>query len=249
MTKTAPEIKLIALDMDGTLLNSAGEVPDENRAAIREAEEKGIQVVLSTGRSKLTCWEHAESLKLDSYLITVNGSEIWGPNGQLLKRKIVDVETIEWMWKIAQHHKTGFWATSCDNVWRNEMPEDLMSTEWLKFGFDIEDDAIRATVLEMLKTKDMLEISNSSMTNIEVNALGINKARGIETVCGCLGISMENVMACGDSLNDIAMIKEAGWGVAMGNAQETVKEAADAITSANDDAGVANAIRKWALKN
>lgn len=71
------DIKLIALDMDGTLLNEKCEVPEENREAIKEAMEKGIHVVLSTGRSLLTCRDYAQSLELSSYLITVNGSEIW----------------------------------------------------------------------------------------------------------------------------------------------------------------------------
>ncbi|WP_026582188.1 Cof-type HAD-IIB family hydrolase [Bacillus sp. J33] len=242
-----PEIKLIALDMDGTLLNSDGEIPDENRQAIREAKEKGIEVILSTGRSRLTARDHADSLELNSYLITVNGSEIFGPEGKLISRTPVDSKVMEWMWNLSQTHKTHFWATSCDRVWRNEMPDNMHEHEWLKFGFDITDDEIRDIIHKELQSKGNLEITNSSLTNIEVNALGINKAKGIQQVTEILGISMENVMAMGDSLNDIAMIEESGWGVAMGNAQDIVKETANAVTASNDEAGVAQAIRKWVL--
>lgn len=247
MNTNKPEIKLIALDMDGTLLNERHEVSEENRQAIKDAERKQVHVVLSTGRSLKTARDYALSLELSSYLVTVNGGEIWGPGGELVERNPVETEHIQWMYQRCQELKTRFWATSSENVWDNHMPEDPLSQEWLKFGFHIEEDEIRETVLKELKDKGLFEISNSSMKNIEVNALGVNKARGLQKVCDLLGISMENVMAVGDSLNDIAMITEAGLGIAMGNAQETVKEAADDITGTNRENGVAQAIQKWVL--
>lgn len=242
-----PEIKLIALDMDGTLLNKHHEVSDENQHAIREAEKKGVHVVLSTGRSLKTARDYVLSLKLSSYLVTVNGSEIWGPDGELIERNPVGTEHIQWMYDLSKQHGGKFWAISSEDNWNNEMPEDVLSQEWLKFGFHIEEDSIREKVLKELIDKSLFEISNSSLVNIEVNAMGINKAKGLEKVCSLLGISMENVMAVGDSLNDIAMITEAGVGIAMGNAQDAVKEAADDITGNNNENGVAQAIRKWVL--
>ncbi|AIE60287.1 Cof-type HAD-IIB family hydrolase [Bacillus methanolicus] len=242
------DIKLIALDMDGTLLNEKCEVPEENREAIKEAMEKGIHVVLSTGRSLLTCRDYAQSLELSSYLITVNGSEIWGPDGEIVERNLIDSELIKWLWDLSQTYKTYFWAVSTDKVYSRELsPEQIAASKWLKFGFDVEDDNVREIILNELKAMGKFEISNSSHTNIEVNPIGINKAKAIRKVCDFLGISMDHVMACGDSLNDIAMIKEAGLGIAMGNAQDIVKEAADYITETNEEAGVAKAIRKWAL--
>lgn len=247
METNRPEIKLIALDMDGTLLNDQHEVSDENRQAIKEAEKKGVKVVLSTGRSLKTARDYVLSLELSSYLVTVNGSEIWGPDGELVERTSVATEHIKWMHDLSRQHKTKFWAISSENNWNNEMPEDVLSQEWLKFGFHIEEDAIREKVLKELESKGLFEITNSSLVNIEVNAIGINKAKGLQKVCSLLGISMENVMAVGDSMNDIAMITEAGLGIAMGNAQETVKKAADGITGKNTENGVAQAIHKWVL--
>lgn len=118
-----PDIKLVALDMDGTLLNRAGEISEENRKAIKEAEEQGVFVVLSTGRSYATCSDFAKSMALRSYLITVNGSEIYDNQGKLVERNIVDTESVQWMWELSQKHGTHFWAISCDNVYRAEMPE------------------------------------------------------------------------------------------------------------------------------
>lgn len=247
-TNEKKEFKLIALDMDGTLLNDQQEISDENRAAIAKAQEQGVHVVLSTGRSLLTCREYAQSLQLSSYLITVNGSEIWDESGQLVERKLIDASHIEKMWNLTQEHKLNFWAVTTDKVWRDEFPEDIASQEWLKFGYDIPDDALREEVLKQIAGISDFEISNSSLTNLEINALGINKAKGIMTVCERLGISMDEVIAMGDSLNDMAMIEAAGCGIAMGNAQEAVKEAADWVTDTNVNNGVAKAISHWVLK-
>lgn len=247
MENNRPEIKLIALDMDGTLLNDHHEVSDANRQAIKEAEKKGVKVVLSTGRSLRTAKDYVLSLELSSYLVTVNGSEIWGPDGELVERTPVATEHIQWMHDLSRQNNARFWAISTENNWNNEMPEDVLSQEWLKFGFHIEEDDIREKVLKELEAKGLFEISNSSLVNIEVNSIGINKAKGLQKVCSLLGISMKNVMAVGDSMNDIAMITEAGLGIAMGNAQETVKKAADDITGKNTENGVALAIQKWVL--
>jgi 5-amino-6-(5-phospho-D-ribitylamino)uracil phosphatase len=243
------EIKLVALDMDGTLLNQKGQISKANQEAIQAAKEKGIFVVLSTGRSLITSREHADALELDSYLVTVNGSEIWDPKRELVERNLVKSDLIEWMWQLSQQHKTKFWALSTERNWHDEMPEDIQTLEWMKFGFNIDDDATRALILEELHAKGEFEISNSTLKNIEVNSAGINKAKGLGIVCSRLGIKMKNVMAVGDSLNDLAMIKEAGVGVAMGNAQDIVKEAADWVTATNEEDGVAKAIYKWVLKD
>ncbi|MGM0862220.1 MAG: phosphoglycolate phosphatase [Bacillota bacterium] len=241
------DIKLIAIDMDGTLLNDEQLISEGNRQAIREAEDKGVYVVISTGRTLMTCRELAESLKLSSYLITANGSEIWDSEFNLVERQLLHTEHIQMMWDLKNKHNTNFWASTVDKVWRGEFPETITDHEWLKFGFDIEDDDIRNEVLTELKKNKELEITNSSPTNIEVNALGINKAAALAKVSEKLGFTMENVMAMGDSLNDIAMIEKAGVGIAMGNAQDIVKETADWVTDTNIEDGVAKAIRHWVL--
>ena len=245
--KNDVEIKLVALDMDGTLLNKKGQISEGNRQAIKDAKDKGVFVVLSTGRSLLTSREHADSLELNSYLVTVNGSEIWDEKRELVQRNLVKSEHVEWMWGLSQQHNTQFWAISTERNFHNEMPEDVHTLEWMKFGFNIDDDATRAIIMNELQAKGEFELSNSTLKNIEVNLAGVNKAKGLEIVCSRLGLKMENVMAVGDSLNDLAMIKAAGMGVAMGNAQDLVKESADWVTATNEEDGVAKAIYKWVL--
>src|SRR5699024_1719951 len=139
------------------------------------------------------------------------------------------------------------WLSSVDQIWRGESPEDFTAHQWLKFGFDTEDPKTKASILETIEKWDEIELSNSSPTNIEINAAGVNKSAAIAIVGERLGIDMSQVMAMGDSLNDIKMIKHAGLGIAMKNAQEEVINAADWVTTTNDEHGVAIAIEKWIL--
>lgn len=239
--------KLIALDIDGTLLNDNHEVSEENIKAIKEAREKGVIIVLSTGRSIRTCEDIAKQLELSSYLVTVNGSEIWHTEGTLLERNPLHYKHIKTMWDLTNTYKTKMWAVTKDKVWRDEFPETPDAEQWLKYGFDIEDDKAREEIFSILSANEELELSNSSPTNIEVNAVGINKAVALAKVCEKEGMTMEDVIAMGDSLNDLAMIQAAGLGIAMGNAQVKVKEAADWVTDKNNEDGVAKAIRQWVL--
>ncbi|MFA9556345.1 Cof-type HAD-IIB family hydrolase [Evansella sp. AB-rgal1] len=242
------EIKLVALDMDGTLLNSEHAISEANRKAIKAAQEKGVHIVISTGRSIHTCRKHAESLNLSSYVVTVNGSEIWDSEWNLIEQNTIPEEHMKLMWELKEKHNTNYWAISSEKVWNDEFPfDDLSSHTWLKFGFHVEDDEAREEIRRLLSNHPELEVSNSSLINLEINAIGINKANGLRKVCDKLGITLDNVLAVGDSLNDYAMIVESGVGVAMGNAQEKVKEVADWVTDTNDEDGVAKAIEKFVL--
>jgi Cof subfamily protein (haloacid dehalogenase superfamily) len=94
---------------------------------------------------------------------------------------------------------------------------------------------------------DGLELTNSLPTNVEANPAGVSKAAALHFLCERMGITMEEVMAVGDSLNDIKMIQASGVGVAMGNAQEAIKNVADFVTDTNNNNGVAKAIERVAL--
>ncbi|GAE94419.1 hydrolase [Gracilibacillus boraciitolerans JCM 21714] len=242
------DIRLIALDMDGTLLTNDQQVSSANKKAIKQAREKGIEVIISTGRHYQTSSIIAKELDIH-YLITVNGSEIWSMAGELIARQTVDAHIIERLVQLKEEHqdKALVWLSSVDNIWRGELPEDILAHQWLKFGFDTKDDDTKGKIMEVIESWEEVELSNSSPTNIEVNAVGVNKAAAIDVVCERLGINMSQVMAMGDSLNDIKMIEQAGLGIAMGNAQEAVKDAADWQTSSNEEDGVAKAIKEWVL--
>ncbi len=242
-----PIIRLIALDMDGTLLNDSHDISQGNREAIAEAQELGVPVMIATGRTRATCGKYAQSLGLNTFLVTANGGEIYDHKGELFSANHLAKEAVDHIYELTAEHGVHVWGASSTNLYRGELPEERHSQQWLKFGFDTEDDQIRERIRTELQGKGITEITNSSPTNIEVNPIGINKAMAIKLVCEELGISMDQVMAVGDSLNDIAMIEQAGLGIAMGNAQDIVKRKADWITATNINDGVAAAIRRWVV--
>ena len=105
----------------------------------------------------------------------------------------------------------------------------------------------REQAWQELKQFDSLELVGSLKYNIEINAAGVNKGKGLLELGEILGISREEIMAFGDGDNDIAMLREVGFGVAMQNADEEVKAVADYVTGSNDEDGVAKAIARFVL--
>jgi len=244
--------KLLALDMDGTLLNEQTEISEENEYWINKALDAGVTVSFSTGRGFPSALPYAEQLKLDTPMITVNGSEIWHRPHELHKRTLLDSEHVRRLHELAlAYEEPWFWAYTTQRIYNKESwietPGDYEGYQWLKFGYYTEDDAARGKILQEVQSWDLFEITNSSPWNIELNPKGISKASGLRELCGLMGIDMSEVVAVGDSLNDIAAIREAGLGIAMGNAQDAVKEAADAVTATNDEHGVAEVIKQYIL--
>ena len=90
-------------------------------------------------------------------------------------------------------------------------------------------------------------MTESFLNNIEVNAAGVSKGKSLVNLGKLLGITREEIMACGDGTNDMNMLQEVGLGVDMANAVDEVKRAADVITASNDEEGVAEAIEKYVL--
>lgn len=246
-------IKLIALDMDGTLLNEMQEISSENAEWIQKALDADIMVCFATGRGFQSALPYAEQLKLDMPMITVNGGEIWRRPHVLHKRSLMPAATIRKLHEVAlRHEETWFWAYAVEGIFNKERwiePADSYDSQhWLKFGYFTEDTEMLERIYKEVSSWGGMEITNSSPSNWELNPEGVTKASALRELCGVLGIDMSQVAAMGDSLNDIAMIREAGLGVAMGNAQDVVKDAADAVTVTNNEHAVAHLIRDYVLK-
>ncbi len=244
---------MIALDMDGTLLNERTEISEQNAEWIQKALEAGITVSFSTGRGFRSALPFAEQLKLETPMITVNGGEIWHQPHVLHKRTLLSPVYVQRLHELAlAHSEVWFWAYTTEDIYNKEKwfapSSDYDRHHWLKFGYYTEDDAARERILAEVQEWNAFEITNSSPWNLELNPLGVSKASALRELCTLLGIEMSQVVAVGDSLNDIAAIREAGLGVAMGNAQEAVKEAADVTTLTNDEHGVAEAIKRYVLE-
>ncbi|MEK4252291.1 Cof-type HAD-IIB family hydrolase [Paenibacillus sp. FSL W7-1287] len=242
--------KLLALDMDGTLLNDDLHITDLNLKWIRKAVEAGVTVIFSTGRGFINAIDYAVDMGLDSPMITVNGGEIWSKPHVLLQRKTLDADWISKLHGVTtQYPNTWFWAYTTKRIYNkdswHELQGELTAHEWLKFGYYDEDIEIIQAIRSEIEAWQGLEISNSSIYNLEINPLGVSKASALEALCEHMGIHMDEVIAVGDSLNDIKAIEAVGLGVAMENAQEEVKAAADAVTFSNNEHGVAEVIRRY----
>jgi len=119
------------------------------------------------------------------------------------------------------------------------------SVENINVNFENQDD--RSMMREVLAKLEHVTLTTSFDHNLELGGETTSKAEAVRMLCDRLGISEENVMACGDSPNDLAMLLAAGFPVAMGNAKDELKAAAKYITSTNDEDGVAEAIEKFVL--
>jgi 5-amino-6-(5-phospho-D-ribitylamino)uracil phosphatase len=243
--------KLIALDMDGTLLTEDKKVSEENQAALLAAREAGITVMFATGRGIQNVLTYAEELKLmDAPLVAVNGSEVYRKPGDLLERHVLQAEQVHSLHQLAVKYDTWFWAYTVGDIFNKDrwvQKKELEERPWLKFGYYTEDLESLTAIRSEITSWGNLELSNSHPCNLELNPKGIHKAYGISKVCELLGLDMSQVIAMGDSLNDVTMIREAGLGVAMGNAQDEVKALADTVTLTNEEHGVAHIIHKYAL--
>jgi hypothetical protein len=238
--------RLLALDMDGTLLNDEQIITPTTVKWLQKAVDAGVHVCLSTGRAFTSAFPYAEQLGLETPMITVNGSEVWRAPHEIYRRSLMDPMLVKQMYELAKEDDIWFWAYSTEKVHKQDNWDgDIVGREWLKFGYQTEDDELRHKLLLRLQDMGGLEITNSSPHNLEINPLGVNKAAGIKEVCKLLGLDMSQVIAVGDSLNDLAAIQQSGLGVAMGNAQETVKEEADAVVASNNNDGIAEVIQKY----
>ncbi len=242
--------KLLALDMDGTMLNDQSEVSSENAEWIQKALDVGVTVSFSTGRGIQSALPYAEMMKLDTPMITVNGSEVWKRPGELYQRIELDPDQVEHLYHLAkQYEEAWFWAYTTERIYNKDewihQSRPYNQHQWLKFGYYTEDHNMKEKILEEVSSWNLFEITNSSLSNIEINQKGVSKASGLRSLCQYMNIDMTEVIAVGDSLNDIAAIREVGLGIAMENAQEAVKQAAKAITLSNNDHGVAEVIKKY----
>ncbi|KRF03378.1 phosphoglycolate phosphatase, TA0175-type [Paenibacillus sp. Soil766] len=239
--------KLLALDMDGTLLDERKEISQQNKEWIAKCREQGVYVVLSTGRGIQLIRSYAEQLELDTPIVAVNGGEVWSGPDKLHVRYTLPMVQIEQLRRLAIELDVWYWAYHTEGKMNRDTWDELdnRQMEWIKFGFSTEDSVKMTALFERIPQIGDFELTNSHPTNIEVNPAGITKATGLHEVCHMLNVGIHEVVAVGDSMNDMAMIVEVGLGVAMGNAQEEVKLRADAVTDSNEEDGVAKVIQRY----
>ncbi|WP_152655962.1 Cof-type HAD-IIB family hydrolase [Oceanobacillus sp. CFH 90083] len=241
-------IKLVAVDMDGTLLDTNKQISSANKDAIQACIDQGIKIVLSTGRPFSHVKPYVNELNLNNFFVTANGGQILNAKEEVISQHYLSADHLSKLVDLCEANKLSYWALTAREFFTNQFPANYMDKSWLKFGIRLETAEEAEILRKYLKETNLYEVSNTLPTNIELNPVGINKATGIEFVCKQMGIDMNEVMAIGDALNDAKLIKKAKLGIAMGNAQQYVKEIADFITKDNNNDGVACALNKFILR-
>jgi Cof subfamily protein (haloacid dehalogenase superfamily) len=267
------EVRLLAIDLDDTLLRSDLTISYQTRNAIKKAEAAGVIVVLASGRIPAAMNQFAGLLgmhKKPGYLICNNGTLIQESHtGKIIYEIRMDAKTALTAFDLADAE--GFPV----QIYEDDIMYVSRHNEYT--GYDQKLTGLRQVVVEhframvgggchkllipgdpqllvplesILRTylDDSVTIFTSKPYFLEILPHNVNKGTALEKVAGILGIDQKNVMAIGDSMNDEAMLQWAGMGIAMANSDERIKNIADLITSRdNDDDGVAEVIEKYIL--
>ncbi len=266
MNKDGPtDVKIIALDLDDTLLDEKRSITPGVRQAIADAAAAGIIVVIASGRMLPSAMPIHKSLGLDTPLICCNGAFVCQPNGEEIFRCPIDRETSG---KVVQYARdNGIYIQYYvgndyffeENGEESQLYENLSSIKGV-FIDDLTAIQTGSDKLLMIGLPNMdkeleevkrafpeLSIARSKPFYVEINHPGATKGAALKALADHYGFSRDQVMAIGDGTNDLPMLEYAGLSVAMGNAPEQVKNACKYITASCNEDGVAKAIYALAL--
>ncbi|NLK00661.1 MAG: HAD family phosphatase [Clostridia bacterium] len=264
-------IKLVAIDLDGTLLDSNKKISPRAEKAIRDIREKGVRVTIATGRMFASTRPYAEHLDLELPLITYQGALVkLKDNTNILYQRNVPSYLAQEVVAMAREHGYPLNFYLDDHVLVEKASPEILNYA-RKYNVEVEEIndltemsdigpikllAINEREEELMKFEEKcrdvfgeeLYITKSMPEYLEFMHPEATKAKGLEAVEDYLGIGDGETMAIGDSFNDLEMLHYAGVSVVMGNAREEIKAAADYITASNDNDGVAEALEKIILK-
>lgn len=267
-------IKLIAIDMDGTLLNSQHEITPAVKQAITDARAKGVHVALATGRPYIGIHRYLQELDLlqeGQYCITNNGALVQrAANGECIIENTLDINDYRYLEALSHQVGVHFHALDFNTLYTANrdispytvyeasltgMPFKFRTVEEMQPDMHFpkvmmidEPDILDAAITRIPKAAfDRYTIMKSAPYYLELLNKRANKGEAVKALATQLGIVAEEVMTLGDQGNDLAMIEYAGIGVAMGNAIDEVKAASQFVTASNNEDGVSVAIRKFVL--
>lgn len=271
-------IRMIGVDLDGTLLNSEKQLTAYTREVLKKAIGQEVAVVVATGRPFSGVPDELKHFPGIRYALTANGARILDMQKQkVVYENLLSVESSEKVIDILRKHHAiheffvdgvGYMnEDGLKNVYAYfedpHMAEYLQSTripvkdvkeklQTMKCEVDklqgiFRNQKDKEEALEELNTLSGIVVTAAMDNNLEINKEGTNKGLGLLQLGKSLGISREEIMACGDGGNDVEMLKEVGFAVAMANGSDPVKKAADFVTVSNDEDGVAKAIERFVL--
>ncbi len=267
-------IKIIAIDIDETLLTNQHQLLPSTIEAIHEAHAQGIKVVLCSGRPLAGLLPWLKQLGIDGpdeYVVTYNGGIVQSVAGDIISKHLLDNATYRRLTEFAKLHSVPFnvlddesniYTADRDVNWvivqqaaentaglyirtPDELPEDFTITKGLFVGDPDQLDAIQPAVAREFAD---CYVVRAGQPFLEVMHANVNKGAGLHALAQALNFTADEVMAIGDESNDIPMFDYAGCAVAMGNGSDAAKAHADHVVATNDEGGVAEAIRQYALR-
>lgn len=261
--------KMLVLDIDGTLLSSNHTISDKTKDAIKALSKKGVYVVLASGRPTVGMRPLIQELELDqapNYFISYNGAHLnHTQQDALLFADQIEPEQIAQFLEIAQRFDGALitytqdrLAVSKVNDWvelearlnnasittYNDKTAFTLPTPKMIIANETEATSQALDFAKELYAEDF-QLSISMPFFLEITSKTVDKALTLKRLCALLEIDIQDVVTCGDGGNDITMIQVAGTGVAMGNANDTVKSHADYITATNDEDGIVEVIEQF----
>ena len=269
-------IKLVLIDIDGTLVRDDKTLPAENEEAIKEALQSGVLVTLVTGRNYGAAKEIIDKLQLDVPVVLQNGAFIYRPySGEVIRKVGLTGDVAKRVIHLCRQEGT-FYILYRDFLMQKDMLIDqdydgpfsmylkrnsvrldrvedvtsFISGEVAEVALLGNEDRI-LRVLRQLGDGDNFTVIKSLTREdeafYEIFGPKVGKGEALNYLCQHFGVSPEEVMFIGDAYNDIDIMPLVGFPVAMGNAVEEVKKFAKAVTKSNNEGGVAWAIRHFVL--
>ena len=264
---------VLAADMDYTLLMPGEDVPPENAAAVKRLQENGIAFTIATGRSSYLVGKFAERLGIDIPIITGNGGALFDPVNRkdIMSMDFTDAKARELLKLMTENEVnatlysvTGIYFTRCSK--RKFFCEDYnKDVEPAKKAplFDLDDDCWKRddlppfnkfllidppeNVSDNICNDPELTVISSGPSLHDVMTAGVTKGKALLDLADYLNIPRTLTFAIGDSDNDVSMIADAGYGIAMGNGCSAAKEAAAYITAAVSEMGFAKAVDEFVI--
>lgn len=263
------EYRLLASDIDGTLITSNQELTDETLAAIDKLKAEGKFFTLSTGRPIMGIAKYLHLVSPGVPLISYNGAMIIRPdNGEIIFERGLSATSAREVIRRGNERGTIVIVWAKNKLFANKINEYVegyqrITGEEINLFGDVEE-VIALGVTKCLwldsaenisKYNDELQAEPIDGVNfctstpmlLEFMCEGVSKGEGLKKVCEYCNIDISEAIAAGDELNDLSMIEVAGLGVAMGNAHNAIKAAANHITLTNDENGLAAMINEYML--
>lgn len=262
--------KLVALDMDGTLLDKKHLLRDEVIDAIKKVQEKGIKVVLVSGRDFKALKPFLRELNIQDLIIGMNGCKVYNNKGEVVFSESLEPsigkEIIRFCEKEHKFNILFINGNTYVSKSNNYLGHEYYTGESIEVGQlsnFYKDNMLLDKIIvvdqhqQLLKIKEALDEDFLEKINIEFTlpmflemfSNKVNKGLMLERVAKYYNINREEILAIGDWDNDIPMIDYAGLGIAMGNASENLKKRAGFITKTNEEDGAAYALQKFILCN